>query len=106
MAGRQNERRARLVIEALQQAQLRGVVATGWGSLTSDSLPPTIFKIDHAPHDWLFPRMAAVHHGGVGQRIRAEDGVGTAIGLLERASAQALGAGSVKPSPSSSEVNA
>ena len=26
-----------------------------------------IFKIDAVPHDWLFPRMAAVvHHGGAG----------------------------------------
>ncbi|MCA9915208.1 MAG: glycosyltransferase, partial [Anaerolineae bacterium] len=29
--------------------------------------PETIFKLDQAPHDWLFPRMAAVvHHGGAG----------------------------------------
>jgi len=31
------------------------------------NLPETIFKIDAVPHDWLFPRMAAVvHHGGAG----------------------------------------
>jgi sterol 3beta-glucosyltransferase len=30
-------------------------------------LPDTIFKLDQAPHDWLFPRVAAVvHHGGAG----------------------------------------
>jgi sterol 3beta-glucosyltransferase len=30
-------------------------------------LPETIFKIDQAPHSWLFPKTAAVvHHGGAG----------------------------------------
>jgi sterol 3beta-glucosyltransferase len=35
-------------------------------------LPEGIFKIDSAPHDWLFPRMAAVvHHGGAGTTAAA-----------------------------------
>ena len=30
-------------------------------------LPPEIFKIESAPHDWLFKQMdAVVHHGGSG----------------------------------------
>jgi len=30
-------------------------------------LPESVFAIDFAPHEWLFPRMAAVvHHGGAG----------------------------------------
>jgi UDP:flavonoid glycosyltransferase YjiC (YdhE family) len=29
--------------------------------------PDTIFRVESVPHDWLFPRMAAlVHHGGSG----------------------------------------
>ncbi|MBZ0302602.1 MAG: glycosyltransferase [Anaerolineae bacterium] len=67
MAGKNPQKLARIVIDALQQANLRGVIATGWGGLDAGELPGSIFKIDHAPHDWLFPRMAAVvHHGGAG----------------------------------------
>ena len=67
MAGRDPERLTRIVIEALQQAQVRGILATGWGGLATNDLPETIFKLDQAPHDWLFPQMAAVvHHGGAG----------------------------------------
>jgi sterol 3beta-glucosyltransferase len=57
----------RLVIEALRQAGLRGVLAAGWGGLQSGALPGHVFALEAAPHDWLFPRMAAVvHHGGAG----------------------------------------
>ncbi|NEO00729.1 MAG: glycosyltransferase family 1 protein, partial [Moorea sp. SIO3I7] len=67
MAGRDPQRLTEIVIEGLQQANVRGIIATGWGGLAVDDLPDSIFKIDSAPHDWLFPRMAAVvHHGGAG----------------------------------------
>jgi sterol 3beta-glucosyltransferase len=67
MSGRDPERLARTVVEALQIAGLRGIIATGWGGLEAGDLPETIFAIDEAPHAWLFPRMAAVvHHGGAG----------------------------------------
>lgn len=67
MAGRNPERLANIAIEALQQANLRGIIAKGWGGLNATDIPDTIFQIDHAPHDWLFPKMAAVvHHGGAG----------------------------------------
>ena len=57
----------RIVIEALLEVGVRGIIATGWGGLEADDLPHTILKIDRAPHDWLFPRVAAVvHHGGAG----------------------------------------
>jgi sterol 3beta-glucosyltransferase len=30
-------------------------------------LPDEVFQVDDVPHDWLFPRVAAVvHHGGAG----------------------------------------
>ncbi len=42
---------------------LRGVLATG----RRGTAGPGIVEIEGAPHDWLFPRMAAVvHHGGAG----------------------------------------
>lgn len=67
MAGRNPQRLSGIVIEALQQTGVRGIIATGWGGLQASSLPDTIFKLDQAPHDWLFPRVAAVvHHGGAG----------------------------------------
>jgi sterol 3beta-glucosyltransferase len=67
MAGRDPEKKANIIIEALQKTNLRGVIATGWGGLDAGKLPDTIFKIDKVPHSWLFPRVAAVvHHGGAG----------------------------------------
>jgi sterol 3beta-glucosyltransferase len=72
MAGRDPERLGKIVVEALRRANVRGVIATGWGGLKPESLPDTMLKIDQAPHDWLFPRMAAiVHHGGAGTTAAA-----------------------------------
>ena len=66
MAGRYPERTTRVVVEALRRTGLRGILATGWGGLEGD-VPDTIFRLEAAPHDWLFPRCAAVvHHGGAG----------------------------------------
>lgn len=58
----------RLISDALQRAGARGVLATGWSGMSNEiELPPDVFRIDSAPHAWLFPRMAAVvHHGGAG----------------------------------------
>ena len=67
MAGRDPERLAKIVVAALEKANLRGIIATGWGGLKAEDLPDRILQIDQAPHDWLFPLMAAVvHHGGAG----------------------------------------
>ena len=67
MAGRDPERVTRVVSEALQRAGRRGVLATGWGGLAPGGLPETVFALGSVPHDWLFPRVAAVvHHGGAG----------------------------------------
>jgi sterol 3beta-glucosyltransferase len=67
MAGRDPQRVTEVVVAALQKAGLRGVLSSGWGGLTSAGLPGTIFPLGDVPHEWLFPRMAAVvHHGGAG----------------------------------------
>lgn len=61
------EAMAALVSEALQLSGQRGVLLTGWGGLRHTTHNKNILQIDSAPHDWLFPRMAAVvHHGGAG----------------------------------------
>ena len=60
-------RMTRLVVDALSESGQRGVLASGWGGLSTQGLPDTIFPIREIPHSWLFPRMAAlVHHGGMG----------------------------------------
>ena len=72
MAGRKPERLAGIVVESLEETGQRGIIATGWGGLKAQNLPPTILQITQAPHSWLFPRMAAiVHHGGAGTTAAA-----------------------------------
>jgi sterol 3beta-glucosyltransferase len=72
MAGRNPRRLANIVINALRVSGMRGIIATGWGGLQTERLPPTLQQIDQAPHAWLFPRMAAVvHHGGAGTTAAA-----------------------------------
>ncbi|RME87740.1 MAG: glycosyltransferase [Anaerolineae bacterium] len=56
-----------IVLRALALSGQRGLLLTGWGGLQERDLPEGVFRIASAPHDWLFPRMAAVvHHGGAG----------------------------------------
>jgi sterol 3beta-glucosyltransferase len=60
-------RKTDTVLEALALSGQRGLLATGWGGLTAEKAPEGVFVLDAAPHDWLFPRVAAiVHHGGAG----------------------------------------
>lgn len=60
-------RKADVVLRALKRAGQRGVLATGWGGLTTTNAPQDIFVLDAVPHDWLLPQMTAiVHHGGAG----------------------------------------
>lgn len=57
----------RMVVQAVQRAGCRAVLAAGWGGLGAGELPPQVHLLDAAPHDRLFPLMAAVvHHGGAG----------------------------------------
>src|SRR5258707_11275522 len=52
------------VVSALQRCGQRGILLTGWGAIAHVPLPEMIFAIDAVPHDWLFPRVAAVVHPG------------------------------------------
>ncbi|TDC84928.1 glycosyltransferase [Actinomadura sp. 7K507] len=59
-------RMGELVASALRRAGMRGVIQAGWGELAAGAHDDVI-SIGDVPHDWLFPRMAAVvHHGGAG----------------------------------------
>jgi len=61
----QGERLSGPVLEAIAQARVRTVVQSGWAGLDVSS--SDVLTIGEAPHDWLFPRMAAVvHHAGAG----------------------------------------
>jgi UDP:flavonoid glycosyltransferase YjiC (YdhE family) len=53
------------VEEAVKRAGTRAIIQSGWAGLTSSG--DDVLLIDEVPHDWLFPRMAAVvHHAGAG----------------------------------------
>lgn len=61
------EKMAETAVQALKKNGARGILATGWGGLKARDLPDGIIQVNQAPHDRLFPRMAAVvHHGGAG----------------------------------------
>jgi UDP:flavonoid glycosyltransferase YjiC (YdhE family) len=55
------------LITAVQRLGVRAVIASGWGGIQVSDLPPSIYSVTEAQHQWLFPQMAAVvHHGGAG----------------------------------------
>ncbi|GAA4934799.1 glycosyltransferase [Actinoplanes utahensis] len=54
-----------LLLAALRKAGLRAVVNSGWAGLSGAG--GDVLTVADLPHDWLFPRMAAVvHHAGAG----------------------------------------
>lgn len=56
-----------LVLEAVRRAGQRCILLTGWAGLTNEDMPGWAYGLEEAPHEWLFPRTAAVvHHGGSG----------------------------------------
>ncbi|KAI0104262.1 glycosyltransferase family 1 protein [Nemania sp. FL0031] len=63
------------VIDGVLKADVRCILSKGWSdridktqaSVPEHALPPEIFQIKSAPHDWLFRQIdAAAHHGGSG----------------------------------------
>jgi sterol 3beta-glucosyltransferase len=71
MPARDPQGMATLVRQALQLAGRRAVLLRGWGGLAAGpgakDGDDEICVIEAAPHEWLFPRMAAVvHHAGAG----------------------------------------
>ncbi|WBP93292.1 glycosyltransferase [Mycolicibacterium neoaurum] len=64
------ERLCDVIAKGLRKVGVRGLVQSGWAGL--DISGTDILTIGEAPHDWLFPRMAAVaHHGGAGTTAAA-----------------------------------
>lgn len=64
---RHPERVTEIVLAALARAGHRGIVLTGRGGMTEVAPSERVYVTDSVPHDWLFPRVAAVvHHAGAG----------------------------------------
>jgi sterol 3beta-glucosyltransferase len=60
-----HERLHDIVAAAVERAGVRAVVQSGWAGLRPAG--DDILLVGDLPHDWLFPRMAAVvHHAGAG----------------------------------------
>lgn len=65
MAPGQGERLGGLVAAAVERAGVRAVVQAGWAGLGVRG--DDVLAVGDVPHDWLFPRTAAVvHHAGAG----------------------------------------
>jgi len=55
------------IVEGVRRAEVRAILATGWGGMAEIDVPETIHVIKDAPHSALFKHVSAVvHHGGAG----------------------------------------
>jgi sterol 3beta-glucosyltransferase len=71
-ADRHPERTTAVLLEALRRAGQRAILVRGRHLAAGAALPPDVLVVDPLPHDWLFPRAAAVvHHGGAGTTFSA-----------------------------------
>lgn len=54
------------IVQAVRAAGVRAIISKGWSDFGGEATD-NIYYIGDCPHEWLFPRMAAVvHHGGAG----------------------------------------
>jgi UDP:flavonoid glycosyltransferase YjiC (YdhE family) len=66
--------RLRLALAAVRTLRRRAIVLTGWSDdlLDRSQFGDDVYATEAVPHDWLFPRVAAViHHGGAGTTAAA-----------------------------------
>jgi UDP:flavonoid glycosyltransferase YjiC (YdhE family) len=67
MAGEVAEQMTDIAVEAVTRTRQRAILLGGWAANTERAFPDSVYVLDSAPHDWLFPQVAAVvHHGGAG----------------------------------------
>ncbi|MFF4382866.1 glycosyltransferase [Kitasatospora sp. NPDC001547] len=65
------ERLTATVLAAARTARVRLLLQSGWSELTAED-SDSVLTIGDTPHDWLFPRTAAVvHHAGAGTTAAA-----------------------------------
>jgi sterol 3beta-glucosyltransferase len=71
----ETERLSELILKAVRRAKVRAVIQSGWANLATGAGHPDVLTIASAPHQWLFPKMAAVVHaagaGVTGAGLRA-----------------------------------
>ncbi len=61
-----------MMVQTLRVNKARIVLSQGWAGLSIADKDTDVFVVKNVPHDWLFPRMAAViHHGGAGTTAMA-----------------------------------
>ncbi|KAL1539616.1 sterol 3beta-glucosyltransferase [Salvia divinorum] len=62
------EKMTKIIVEALEKTQQRGIINKGWGGLGDLAEGKDfVYLLDNVPHDWLFLQCSAVvHHGGAG----------------------------------------
>ncbi|XP_022992990.1 sterol 3-beta-glucosyltransferase UGT80B1 isoform X1 [Cucurbita maxima] len=62
------QRTTDIILEALKETGLRGIIDRGLGGLGNCiNVPENVLLVQDYPHDWLFRRCSAVvHHGGAG----------------------------------------
>jgi UDP:flavonoid glycosyltransferase YjiC (YdhE family) len=61
-----------LLLDAVERAGCRAILASGWAGLGDGPLPESVFAAGSLPHAKLFPRLGAlVHHGGAGTTATA-----------------------------------
>jgi sterol 3beta-glucosyltransferase len=77
MAPGHGERLGEIAVAAVRRAGVRAVLQAGWSGLTAggreadggggEAAGGDVLSVGGVPHEWLFPRMAAVvHHAGAG----------------------------------------
>jgi len=65
-------RSTRLILEAVERAEVRAVISAGWAGLGGMPLPEEVRVVDAVCHASLFRRVCAVvHHGGAGTTTTA-----------------------------------
>ncbi len=62
-----DEKMSAAILNTLHKLPIRTILCGPFLHIKKDQLPSHVLWIESAPHDWLFPRVAAiVHHGGAG----------------------------------------
>jgi UDP:flavonoid glycosyltransferase YjiC (YdhE family) len=65
MPARDRDALSALLVRAARKAGVRAIVSAGWAGLSATG--QDVLAVGDVPHEWLFPRVAAVvHHGGAG----------------------------------------
>ncbi|WP_336233459.1 glycosyltransferase [Thalassospira sp. CH_XMU1458] len=67
MPGNDPTAMAEMIAEAVSQANVSAIIATGWGGMENINWPANILAVREVPHDWLFTKVdIVIHHGGAG----------------------------------------